>query len=1038
MNDQLATATADVNVGYAAFRAPKRVSVAEGAAENYFIKQPGGYTGPWSASETPYMVEPMNMMASREKEAVCFVGPARTGKALCLETPIPTPSGWTTIGALKVGDIILGADGKPTEVVFTTEVQHNRPCYRVTFCDGESLVADDDHNWGVERKYQHAPSWRYEVKTTGEMLHDLKWRSQRRYRVRNTKPVQFCGAAPEIEPYVFGLWLGNGSAERGSLSCHEDDVDHYIQNVELAGYAASAKRHGPNAFRVYVDRGVKGVKGADNSFVAQLKRAGVYGNKHIPAEYLLASLTHRIELLRGLMDSDGTSSATTRSCATFSTTSRALRDGFVELARSLGLAPKVTHHVRSENYEVFIISVMETPHVRLFNLPRKQVCMSRSPVRQTDVRYVESIEAVDSVPVRCIQVDNESHLFLAGRGFIPTHNTAALVMGFASHVICNDPGDMLCVNMTQDKAREMSKVDIDRMIRHSPNVKALMGRSQDDNTHDKAFRHGMWMRIAWPTVSNMSGSTYRYVLLTDFDRMPDDIDGEGSAFGLALKRTQTFLSRGMCMVESSPGRDLTDPFWRPATLHEAPPCGGILGVYNRSDRRRFYWQCPDCSEFFEAAPGLGLFGLPEESTLIEIVRTVDIEELAKEHNRVTCPHCGVIHGPKAKHTMNASGLWVPDGQIVTAQRELVGDAISSPIAGYWLGGAAAAYQSWKSIISRYLLGLREYALSGSELSLINTTNTDQGMPYMPKAIAQEARGASTPEGRKDDTLDRFIVPDEARFLVAAVDIQGGQNARFVVQVNAVGQNLEQWPIDRFSIINSARQGESDHMMALDPAAYPEDWDMLTEMVVKSTYRLTEEGRELRIRKIAVDTGGEDGVTAQAYDWYRRLRREGEHVRVMLIKGASTKTAPIIKESLVGNKRPKEKGDVPLYMLNVNLLKDAVSAAMKRVSAGAGYIHIPGWLPTSWFEELNAEIRMKDGTWKKIKKRNETFDLMAYMRAACIALGADKFDWDHPPTWALPMHLNKDVITRDERKRMQQPVQGAPRARRVSRSSYLGR
>lgn len=228
------------------------------------------------------------------------------------------------------------------------------------------------------------------------------------------------------------------------------------------------------------------------------------------------------------------------------------------------------------------------------------------------------------------------------------------------------------------------------------------------------------------------------------------------------------------------------------------------------------------------------------------------------------------------------------------------------------------------------------------------------------------------------------------------------------------------------------------MMALDPAAYPEDWDMLTEMVVKSTYRLTEEGRELRIRKIAVDTGGEDGVTAQAYDWYRRLRREGEHVRVMLIKGASTKTAPIIKESLVGNKRPKEKGDVPLYMLNVNLLKDAVSAAMKRVSAGAGYIHIPGWLPTSWFEELNAEIRMKDGTWKKIKKRNETFDLMAYMRAACIALGADKFDWDHPPTWALPMHLNKDVITRDERKRMQQPVQGAPRARRVSRSSYLGR
>ena len=152
----------------------------------------------------------------------------------------------------------------------------------------------------------------------------------------------------------------------------------------------------------------------------------------------------------------------------------------------------------------------------------------------------------------------------------------------------------------------------------------------------------MWLRIAWPTVSNMSGSTYRYVALTDYDRMPDDIDGEGAAFFLALKRVQTFLSRGMAMAESSPGRDITDPFWTPATLHEAPPVGGILGLYNSSDRRRLYWKCHDCFEWFEAAPGLGLFRLPSEEQLLEEIRTIDTEVMAKEFSRIVCPHCGSI------------------------------------------------------------------------------------------------------------------------------------------------------------------------------------------------------------------------------------------------------------------------------------------------------------------------------------------------------------------------------------------------------------
>lgn len=633
-----------------------------------------------------------------------------------------------------------------------------------------------------------------------------------------------------------------------------------------------------------------------------------------------------------------------------------------------------------------------------------------------------------------------------------TGKTQGLIDGFLTYVMTCDPGDMLIVQQSQEKAREFAKTRVDRAIRHSPSLASLMtGSANDHNTHDIMFNHGAWLRLGWPTVTQLSGSDYRYVALTDYDRMPENIDGEGDAYALALKRTQTFLSRGMCIVESSPGYELTDPSWKPATLHEAPPCRGIVGIYNRSDRRRWYWPCPHCDEFFEAAPGLGLFNLPDDNVLLEAVRHSDLDEIAHQHSRIVCPHCGSFISKTKKHGMNLAGDWLADGQIIHANRKKEGDPLKSNIAGFWMGGVSAAYQSWHSLVMRYLQGLREYALSGSELSLQTTTNTDQGAPYLPRLLAEGAKGTGGPEGRKDSSLKRFIVPDEARFLAASVDIQGGQNASFVVQVHAIGQHMEQWPIDRYSITESKREGFDGGFATLDPAKYPEDWDILTDLVVKATYRLGEDGKELRIRMIAVDTGGEGGtkkngasvadggVTANAYAWYRRLRLEQFHGRVMLIKGASTQSAPLIRESWVGGKQKGEKGDIPLYLLNTNQLKDAVSSILKREIPGPGYMHIPSWLHQSWFDELTAEVRKPDGTWMKVRKRNEAFDLCGYIRACCLRLGVDKpAFWEAPPPWALPLSENIDVISSDMRRAMQEAAKEPASAmrRRVTRSSYM--
>ena len=1109
MDKESAKALRNVLSGYPALRPPRRETVAEGAARNLMIAQPGAPSGPWSAEETPYMVEPMNMLASRRHEAVCFVGPARTGKCLDVGTPVPTPTGWAKMGELRDGDTVFGPDGAPTTVLAAHAVKHGLPCFEVAFSDGSTLVADSEHLWGVERHYHKAPNWRYEVRTTAELAADLVYGRRRyRYRVRNTAPLATPAVALPLDPYLLGVWLGDGAAKQACVSSHREDALHYVTMFESAGHRVSVEADGANTVRLQVDRrarltdrcqrqhlfadvgrarnggcmeclrlghhnrkygapmGEKTLYAGD--FNSRLREAGVHGNKHIPAAYLRAGTAQRWALLQGLMDTDGTFDARS-GCVEFTTTLPRIAEGFMELARTLGFKPKCANKATSWTYKgekkhgaAFRIT-FPVQRGEVFSLPRKAEAF-KAAVRDVEYRQVVRVEPVESRPVRCIQVDNASSLFLAGEGMVPTHNTMGLLDGWLAHVIVNDPGDFCVVQMTQEKAREYSKTRIDRALRNSPNLAAMKSASsQHDNTHDKMFKHGMWLRIAWPTVSNLSSSDYRYVAETDYDRMPDDIDGEGSAYALGLKRTTTFLSRGMCMVESSPGRDIVDPNWSPASRHEAPPTGGILGIYNRSDRHRWYWPCLDCGHYFEAAPGLGLFRLPPDSQLLEMVREANLRSLAREYNKVVCPHCGSMTEQRHKHALNQRGVWLPDGVSITPEGERYGEMTQpSAIAGYWMGGVAAAYQSWNSLVERHLQGLRDYALTGQEETLRVTINTDQGMPYLPRALAEAAESGGVV--KRNDKLERYVVPDATRFLVASVDVQGGTSSRFVVQVHAIGEQMEQWPVDRYDIKDSAREGVGTEFAPIDPANYPEDWDVLTTKVLGSTYRTSVEGRELQVLLTVVDTGGEGaakskgasdpkaGVTHNAYAWFRRLKQAGLHDRVMLVKGASSKTAPMLKLTWVGNRAAREKGDVPMFMLNPNLLKDAVMAGLRRQSPGPNKIHVPGWVNDAFIDELmRSEVRNPDGTWSKIRRRNEAFDLSVYVRAGCLRLGADKIkDWSKAPAWAQPLESNREVVTRDERREMkadvaervtearpivQRPAAPPPRPR-AYRSGYL--
>lgn len=609
--------------------------------------------------------------------------------------------------------------------------------------------------------------------------------------------------------------------------------------------------------------------------------------------------------------------------------------------------------------------------------------------------------------------------------------TMALVDGWLAYAATCDPGDMLIVQMTQEKAREFSKIRVDRALRNSPALHALMPTSgHDDNTHDKMFKHGMWIRIGWPSITQLSGSDYRYVALTDYDRMPDDISGEGAPYNLAQKRVQTYMSRGMCLVESSPGRPVLDPGWHAVTPHEAPPTDGILAIYNRSDRRRWYWRCPTCRGYFEVSPGLGLFTtLPVEHELLEIIRTEDLAAIAKLHAVIACPHCHSSIEETLKPTLNAEGIWLADGETIDAEGRRGGRSTRSSIAGFWLGGIPAVYQGWRSILLHHLQALRDYVLTGSEFALQATTTTDQGLPYRSRNLGTATEAVS---GRRSEPLARYMVPSAARYLTAAVDVQGGANARFIVQIQAWGRDLEYWIIDRYSLRLSERSAASSDLAPIDPASYPEDWDLLASKVLSATYRTAIQGVELRIRMMAVDSGGEEGVTSNAYAFWRRMTAIGLGTRVMLVKGASVRSAPLLRETKVGGGHKVTK--VPLWLLNVDELKDGVHNSLQRRTPGPGYAHFPEWLPPSFYDELGAEVRQPNGTWKKVRRANEALDLSVYNRAAALQLGAERIHWDKPPSWALPLNSgNSELVSATGRRDRQEGL--AAKIRQVRKKTH---
>ncbi|MEH8029387.1 phage terminase large subunit family protein, partial [Gallibacterium anatis] len=548
-----------------------------------------------------------------------------------------------------------------------------------------------------------------------------------------------------------------------------------------------------------------------------------------------------------------------------------------------------------------------------------------------------------------------------------TGKTIGLIDGWISYSIICDPSDFLLVQLTQEKASEHSRKRLDRTFRCSPEIaKRLSPRKNDNNVHDKYFRAGNLLKIGWPSINVLSSSDYKYVALTDYDRWPEDIDGEGDGFSLASKRTTTFMSAGMTLVESSPGKDIVDIKHQPKSTHEAPPTTGILSLYNRGDRRRFYWQCPECAEYFEPSMA-NMVGFRDEPDFVK----------ASENARLQCPHCQHLISPEMKRDLNIRGVWLKEGQHIDKEGNIHGEGRKSRIASFWLEGPAAAYQTWAQLTYKLLNAEQEYELTGSEETLKAVINTDWGLPYLPRSALEQRRADELMERREEADKDNKTIPAQCRFLIAAVDVQGGRNRRFVVQIVGYGENGERWLIDRYNISHTLP--DTDGVIEPIDPRLPDDWYILITDVLKKQYPLANNPEHfMPILAMAVDSGGEEGVTDNAYKFWRQCRREGLSKKVYLVKGDSTKRQKLITKTYPDNtsrsdRHSSARGDVPLYLLQTDYLKDRINNALARQTEGANYIHFPRWLGEWFFDELVYEERGPDGKWRKPGKgNNEAF------------------------------------------------------------------
>jgi len=334
-------------------------------------------------------------------------------KGLPLDTPILTNNGWKVMGTLTKEDKVYDKDGDLVEILNISQVK-NKKCLKIVFDNNEEIVSDFEHRWLV---YTESSGVKKERVMTTQEIKDyndglIKRDSYKILKISNPKPLNNPQIELPIDPYVLGMWLGDGHSIDAKITQANDEVWIEIKkrNYEI-GFDLSQGGAGKATTRT-----IFGLQG-------DLRSLDLLNNKHIPEIYLSSSYEQRLDLLRGLMDSDGTYNKT-RKRFVMETTRENQVDYYIEIISSLGVKP--TKSSFNKKFKGKLIKCFRvdftTSDFNPFLCRNKDIIISPKTNKRL-YRTIVSVEEVESVPTKCIEVDSPSSTFLCGKSLLITHNT---------------------------------------------------------------------------------------------------------------------------------------------------------------------------------------------------------------------------------------------------------------------------------------------------------------------------------------------------------------------------------------------------------------------------------------------------------------------------------------------------------------------------------------------------------------------------------------------------------------------------------------
>ncbi|CAM2756428.1 terminase [Komagataeibacter xylinus] len=602
-------------------------------------------------------------------------------------------------------------------------------------------------------------------------------------------------------------------------------------------------------------------------------------------------------------------------------------------------------------------------------------------------------------PMRMLTSRN--HLTVAVVGPARSGKTA-IGQNWMCQSIDADPADMLVYSATDAMIEEYVKAEINPLIDSHKRLKDKQGKLPRDNSmHFKKFS-GMWVQFLAASYRNLIQKSAPRIIITELDAC------DGNTYELASVRRQSFMYESMVLAESHP--DMA------AGAEPEKWTAGVMSLYRDSDRHIWYWPCPNCNAYSAPNP------MGERVMTLDWPQDAPLDEI-KEATRLVCPSCGSLIEDKWRRAMNRDGVWVGAGQSINEAGDISGELIAKETAGFWITGVMSPFVIGGIGSLAYEMAKARRAVENGEEDAVkklkDVTVKRWGLPFEPpKAVGN--LDAKALADRAEPGLRLGYVPEGTRFITAAVDIQGN---RFEILVRAWGVGGESWIIDYRKV-------------TADPATSPGDWDDMLKSLEDALYPLTDgSGRAMKIMAIGFDSGGQEGVTLQTYDAWRRARKrrtarkygsiDGRHAwSILPLKGNGSVNAPLLNLTYPESKRRDRtagaRGEVPVGLFNPNAFKDAASTQMQVAEPGPWCVHFPAALraaepPHPFFDQLVAEQRSSDGRWAKVSPnaRNEALDLMTMTNVMAFLFGLPRMPWESPPGWAAPWDVNTLVVSMEE-------------------------